>query len=222
MIAILDYETARTDDLHQAMSRAGIAHERVDSQDKLDRAARIILPPGASFRDMIRDLRDGGYLPALFRAVGQGRPILGIAEGMHVLFDVSYEQGQHTGLGFIPGKVSDYPQPPPVHRGEGRGGAAVRGDTAGRAEPKGEQRAIHWQRPSPLLHGLSNGEAFYFEPIGSAEPLDPSMVLAQTNGASPLVALVHDGSVYGAQFLPERSGPAGERLLSNFANMPLR
>ncbi len=208
MIAILNYDTSDTQALHETLSDMGVAHQRVDSLDHLDRAARIILPHGDSFAAMIRDIRDSGYLPVLFRALDQGRPILGIGRGMHLLFDVCYDNGQHTGLGFIPGKVTS-----PRERAAPTFGSAV---------AVAEACAVRWTRRSVLVHGLALESPFYFEADEIAEPLDARMTLAQV-AASPLrAAAVEDGAVYGVQFLPERSANAGRTLLSNFIHAPIR
>lgn len=208
MIAILNYETADTQALHEALSGLNAPHQRVDSLDQLDRAARIILPHGGSVAEMIRDIRDSGYLPVLFRALDQGRPILGIGRGMHLLFDVCYDNGQHTGLGFIPGKVTS-----PRERA-----APTFGPTAAVAEAC----AVRWTRRSVLVHGLAMESPFHFEGDEIAEPLDPRMTLAQVASSPIRAAAVEDGAVYGVQFLPERSANAGKTLLSNFIQAPIR
>lgn len=208
MIAILNYDTADTQALHDALSGLGVAHQRVDSLDQLDRAARIILPHGDSFAAMIRDIRDSGYLPVLFRALDQGRPILGIGRGMHLFFDVCYDNGQHTGLGFIPGKVTS-----PRER------AAPNFATA---TTVAQSQVVQWTRRSVLVHGVPAEAAFHFECDELAEPLDEQMTLAQTTSIPSRAAAVEDGPVFGVHFLPERSGEAGGIILSNFIRAPLR
>lgn len=208
MIAILNYDTSDTQALHETLSNMGVTHQRVDSLDQLDRAARIILPHGDSFSAMIRDIRDSGYLPVLFRALDQGRPILGIGRGMHLLFDVCYDNGQHTGLGFIPGKVTS-----PRER------AAA---TFAKGTALAQSLALRWTNRSVLAHGVPAEAVFHFESDDFAEPLDDEMTLAKTTSRPHRAAAVEDGSVFGVQFLPERSGEAGTIILSNFIRAPLR
>lgn len=208
MIAILNYDTADMQALHDALSGLGVVHQRVDSLDQLDRAARIVLPHGDSFAAMIRDIRDSGYLPVLFRALDQGRPILGIGRGMHLLFDVCYDKGQHTGLGFIPGKVTSLRE---------RAVTSFATTTA-----VAQSQAVRWTRRSVLVHGVPADAVFHFERDEFAEPLDDQMTLAQTTSIPLRAAAVEDGSVFGVQFLPERSGEAGRVILSNFIRAPLR
>jgi imidazole glycerol phosphate synthase glutamine amidotransferase subunit len=65
-----------------------------------------------------------------------------------------------------------------------------------------------------LLRGL-DGADVYFAHSYAARPADPAVVLAEVEHDAPVVAAVQFGSVAGVQFHPERSGPAGARVLAN-------
>src|SRR5262245_637942 len=105
MVVVLNYHGAETAELLQVFSQIDTSAVEARSIDSLERASCIILPACASIRAAVMDIRDSKLLPQLYRCLDLGVPMLGIREGMAMLFDVCYVDGTHTGLGFIPGKV---------------------------------------------------------------------------------------------------------------------
>jgi glutamine amidotransferase len=71
----------------------------------------------------------------------------------------------------------------------------------------------------PLFAGIETGTAFYFVHSYVATPLDPAIVLAESEHGSRFPAAIGAGSLLGVQFHPERSGADGLRLLANFAGI---
>lgn len=206
MIAIVDYESSRTSEIKQAFDSLGATSAVVNSVDRLESAHQIVIPPCTSFAKGIRSIRDRGFIRPLYRAVDDGRAILAIGQGLHLLFDVSYEEGQHTGLGLVHGKVSRFEfAGHPV-------GAAVSPVHEGWA-------AVQWDRNMPILAGLQSGEQFYFDHAFFAEPLDGNRIGGTCHHGIDFPALIRQDNVLATEFLPEKSGEAGRRVLSNFARM---
>ncbi len=206
MIAIVDYETSHAAEVRAAFESVGVTATIAGAIEQLDRASKIVLPPTATFSRAVRSIRDRGLVPPLMRAVDQGRPILGIGHGLHLLFDVSYEEGQHTGLGVIPGKVTrfdfgDHPvrlSVPTSHQGFS---------------------SVHWSQPCTLFNGITSGSSFYFDHRFYADPLDPRIISAIAHHGIDFSAAVVQGSIAGLQFLPHLSEEAGRQILRNFAKM---
>lgn len=206
MIAILDYDTSDADEVARAFEAAGARTEIVKSIDRLDRASKIVLPPAASFARAVRFIRDRDLVTPLMRAIDHGRPFLGIAQGMHLFFDVSYEEGRHTGLGVIPGKVTNFNfgahpvarSTPPVHEGWNQ---------------------VHIRDASLLLGGIASGTPFFFRHSHFAEPLDRAAIAAVAHHGFEFSAMVRQQSVIGIEFLPHASDEAGRRVLRNFSAM---
>ena len=105
MIAIIDYGVGNLFSLKSSF--AAIGAEAVVTADPavIDAADRIILPGVGAFEDAARKLRDSGMADVVRRQAAAGKPIMGICLGMQLLFDKSYEYGEHQGLGLIPGAV---------------------------------------------------------------------------------------------------------------------
>ena len=57
------------------------------------------------FGDAMEKLASTGLVPELERQAENGKPLLGICLGMQLLFEESYEYGEHAGLGMLPGSV---------------------------------------------------------------------------------------------------------------------
>lgn len=204
MIAILDFETAQAEAVRQAFDAAGVRTEVVNSIDRLDLASKIVLPPTTSFSRAVRAIRDRALVTPLMRAIDHNRPVLGIGQGMHLFFDVSYEEGQHTGLGVIPGKVTCFDfgvhpvarTTPVVHEGWNQ---------------------VFFSPDCPLMSGIESGAHFYFNHGFYAEPLDRAAIFATCHHGIEFSAVVRQQSVMGLQFLPHASDEAGLRVLRNFA-----
>ena len=209
MIAILDCKGCRGDGLKTILQELGESVALVNSAHDLVRASSIILPNTDSFGATMTDIRDRCLIGPLINAIERGCGILGISTGMHLLLDVSYEQGQHTGLGVIHGKA--------MHFDFGSHPAARHFET-----PHIGWNQVHWMSESPLVAGMHSGEYFYFDHSLHIEPLREQTIYATCNHGIDFSAIVSDRSVFGTQFLPEKSADAGRAVLSNFVRTMVR
>jgi imidazole glycerol-phosphate synthase subunit HisH len=203
MIAILECEGGDAQRMQKAFASFGADAQVVSSVVDLDRASKIVIPSGNSFPQTARGIRDRGMIGPLLRAIDDGRAILGVSLGFHLLMDVSYEDGQHTGLGAIPGKVArfDFGTHPAARHF---------------VLPHQGWNQVVWSNGCPLFAGLQSGEYFYFNHSHHAEPLDERLIAARCNHGIDFAAAVWQGRIFAIQFLPERSGEAGLKLLANF------
>jgi glutamine amidotransferase len=63
-----------------------------------------VLPGVGAFADAVATLREKNLVEPILRHIERGKPFLGICLGLQMLFDVGYEDGEHRGLGVLPGK----------------------------------------------------------------------------------------------------------------------
>jgi glutamine amidotransferase len=206
MIAVIDYDDTNAHAVKQALEAVGASADLVKAQAPIERANKVIFPNCSSFETMIRSVRDGALVRPLFTAIDRGIPVLGIGMGMHLLFDVSYENGQHTGLGVVPGKTTGFDLG--THPAAASFGPTHRGWSP-----------VSWQRDCPLLAGLGSGESFYFDHSFYADPLDSAVMCATCNRGIDFSAMIWQGRLFGTQFLPEKSEKAGQVVLKNFVRM---
>ena len=199
MIAIIDYGVGNLFSL--ASSFAAIGAEAIVTSDPavIHAADRIILPGVGAFEDAARKLRESGMADLVKKEAALGKPIMGICLGMQMLFEKSYEYGEHEGLGLIKGSVrpiadiipKDFKLP---HIG---------------------WNALHFTRPNPLFKYLKEGDFVYFVHSFYATDCKDAVIATSEYGA-PLTAAVANGNVMGCQFHPEKSGEVGLSILRAF------
>ena len=118
---------------------------------------------------------------------------------MQLLFEKSYEFGEHQGLGLIPGEI-----------------VPMQGTIP--ADLKIPQ--IGWNRlrlkgKNPLFQHIQDGDYVYFVHSYYASGCDPYVIATTDYGIEMTAAAAH-GNVYGCQFHPEKSGPVGLKSLAAF------
>ena len=204
MIGIIDYGVGNLFSL--CSSCEAIGEEAFVSGDpaELAKADRLILPGVGAFEDAAKKLRDTGMADFVRTQRLEGKPLLGICLGMQLLFDKSYEYGEHAGLGLIPGQV-----------------CPLEDDLQDKTlkVPHIGWNALHLTRPEdPLFQYVNEGECVYYVHSYYAKHCVES-TLATSEYELPVTGAVRRGLVYGTQFHPEKSGDTGLRLLKAFAEL---
>ena len=105
MIAIIDYGVGNLFSLRSSFARIGAQTVVTDDPTVIARADRIILPGVGAFGDAIEKLRRTGLDKVVISEAESGKKLMGICLGMQLLFEKSYEYGEHDGLGLLAGSV---------------------------------------------------------------------------------------------------------------------
>lgn len=198
MTVILDYGVGNLFSLACSLGALGEESEISSDVETIEKADRIILPGVGAFKDAMEKLRQSGLTECLYRAARRGVPILGICLGMQLLFDKSFEYGEHEGLGLIGGEVA------PIPTGNGL-----------KIPHMGWNALSFGEKKHPLFRYLKEGDYVYFVHSYAAVNCDDA-VIARTEYGSPVTAAVAKGNVLGCQFHPEKSGDVGLRILKAF------
>ena len=190
-VAIADYGAGNLRSLASALVRAG-ADPVVTVDPAVVRDVPLALIAGVGHvESAAAGLARHGLDDALRDRVAVGRPIAGICVGLQLLFGESEEGG--TGLELLPGSVRRL---------------------RARRVPHIGWNTVIATRPSALVDGVAGADV-YFAHSFAAEPTDPDVATATVEHDGTIVAAVESGPLAGAQFHPERSGPAGARVLEN-------
>ena len=203
MIAIIDYGVGNLFSLKSSFAAIGAEAVVTGDPDRIRAADRIILPGVGAFEDAARKLRDSGMTALVTEQAAAGKPVMGICLGMQLLFDKSYEYGEHEGLGLIGGAVKPIAEVIP----------------AGYKVPHIGWNALTFTgEKSPLFRYLSEGDCVYFVHSYYATDCGEAVTATAEYGA-PLTAAVERGNVYGCQFHPEKSGRVGLSILKAFCEL---
>lgn len=208
-VTIVDYGVGNLFSVSRALEQCGA--DVVISADpaQIEASERVVLPGVGAFADGMRGLHACGLVEPVRRFAASGRPLLGICLGMQMLASVSQEFGSHEGLGLIPGQV--VPLPTVVEEGRALKIPHIGWDVI---DP-----AYQWE--ASMMADTSPGTAVYLVHSFHVVPDDPRHVLATYRfGDRPITAAIRYGNIQGCQFHPEKSGPAGLRMLSGFVNTP--
>ena len=200
MIAIVDYGVGNLFSLKSSLAMIGADAIVTGNAEDLRAADKIILPGVGAFEDAANKLRATGLDVVVIEQAKAGKPLLGICLGMQMLFNRSFEYGEHKGLGLIAGDVIDMrPQIPASLKVPHIGWNALK-----LAQP------VH-----PLFRNIQDGDCVYFVHSFYAANCDEATIATTEYGAK-LTAAVASGNVYGCQFHPEKSGKVGLNILRAF------
>lgn len=202
MVAIIDYGVGNLFSLRSSFAAIGEQAEVTGDAARIAQADRVILPGVGAFADAYDKLCESGMDEAVRRAVKSGKPVMGICLGMQLLFERSYEYGEHPGLGLLEGEVVGM---------EGRlpGGLAI---------PHIGWNALRIKRTGGVLKYVEEGDCVYFVHSYYAENCAVSLTATAEYGLE-LTAAVQRENLYGCQFHPEKSGKVGLGILRAFCEL---
>jgi glutamine amidotransferase len=200
-IAVLDYGIGNLRSAEKALQHIGAAARLVSDPGEVEAAEAVVLPGVGAFGACARALRESGLETPARQAIDAGVPFFGVCVGFQLLYEGSVESPGAEGLGVFGGKVAALPR--------GVKHPQMQWNRLERAENQGEE-------PVPL-RGLGPRPWVYF--VHSFAPPVGDETVAVCDYGGPVAALVARGSLWGAQFHPEKSGVTGLKLLSNFVDL---
>lgn len=198
-IAIVDYGMGNIRSVINALREVGSDGVLVREPDALARQPKLILPGVGAFGEAMENLRKSGLDQALEEARRSAATILGICLGMQLMFSTSEEGGRQTGLGWIKGPVSRFP------------------DLPGLRVPHMGWNDLRFARDHALHAGVDSGSDVYFLHSYYCSCDDPADVLATSEHGVRFTAMIARENLLGIQFHPEKSQQDGLRILRNFA-----
>ena len=200
MVGIIDYGVGNLFSLQSSFKAIGEEAFVSGNAEELKTADRLVLPGVGAFEDAAAKLRASGLDSFVRQQAAEGKPLLGICLGMQMLFEKSFEYGEHEGLGLLKGQVVPM---------------------AGKIDPERKIPHMGWNalsvKQGRLLADV-DGEYVYFVHSYFAEGCEDSLA-AVTEYDIPITAAVEKGNIFGCQFHPEKSGNVGLSILQKFCSL---
>ncbi len=203
MIAIIDYGVGNLFSLTASLKSLGADVVVTNKKEEIIAADRIILPGVGAFEDAIAKLRATGLVDTIIGETEKGKPLLGICLGMQLLFEKSYEYGEHEGLGLVKGVV-----------------ASIQEDLNDKTlkVPHIGWNSLQLRGEDPLFKYINDGDyVYYVHSFYGRDCIENT--IATSNYDITITGAVRSGSVYGTQFHPEKSGKVGLKILKAFMEL---
>lgn len=192
MITLVSFGPQGLGALEGALDRLGYRHGRAPGPGQAAAEGPLVLAGVGPLDLACAELKASGWWRGLPDLLAEGRPVLGINAGMHLLAEGSEECPRGTGLGLIPGIVR-------------RLGPGVK-------VPHWGWSRVRPRRTLPLLPEYAGGWLF-FNHCHALEPT--SETLADAVHGRPFAVLECRGRAVGLQAHPEKSGAPGLDLLDS-------
>lgn len=196
MITVIDYGMGNIGSVINMIRRIGGEVRSSSSLDEIKDSRKLILPGVGAFDAGMTALEESGLGEALKDAVvSNGAYILGICLGMQLLLDSS-EEGERSGLGLVPGRVTRF-----------------KVETQGLPVPHMGWNVIKPVKPSPIVQSNDLLQRFYFVHSYHVECADLNDVAATSEYGHEFVSVLERKKIFGVQFHPEKSHRFGMELL---------
>jgi len=201
LIAIIDYQMGNLRSVQKGFEKIGQEAQIVSDPQQLKAATKVVLPGVGAFGDAMQELTQRGFVDPLREWLEQDRPFLGICLGLQLLFDRSFEGGEHRGLGVLAGEVLRFDVPTPLK------------------VPHMGWNELQLRKPAPILEGINSGDHLYFVHSYYVAPEDREVVAVEADYGGPFCAMVWRGQLFATQFHPEKSQQVGLQILENFSRL---
>jgi len=165
-------------------------------------STHIVLPGQGAFDSCMNGLEKiSGMVDELNNnVINKKKPFLGICVGMQLLANISYENGQHNGLGWIDGEIKKIPRNNLKLPHIGWNNVEIEIE---------ENKLIKSKKPQNFYFVHS----YYFDCKSSKN------IVAKTNYGINFSSIISKENIYGVQFHPEKSSEEGLKLIKNFIEL---
>lgn len=202
MLGIVDYNIGNLASVQNAILKVGESAKIESDPSKLKDYDKIILPGVGAFGDAMEHLQKSGMQEAILDFVKSGKFLLGICLGMQLLFQKSYEFGEHSGLGLLEGEIIHF-EKATLQKGE--------------KIPHMGWNLVKKVKNSALLEGLEDSFYLYF--VHSYYLGESKNALGMSHYGIDFVSIVQKENIFGIQPHPEKSHNVGLKILKNFVKL---
>jgi glutamine amidotransferase len=205
MIGLVNYGVGNLRSVLNALRWIEAPAQLIDTPAQLEGIRGLILPGVGAFIPAMERLRDMGFIGPLRKwALDDRKPLLGVCLGMQLLAATGTEGAEYPGLGIIDARVARLTSAPGV-----------------RVPHVGWNR-VRKLREARLWGNLEQAECYFvhsYQLSFADRAAYERTVIGETDNGGPIVAMVSQDNVLGAQFHPEKSQRDGLAILKNFAEL---
>ncbi len=202
MLGIVDYNIGNLASVQNAILKVGESAKIESDPSKLKDYDKIILPGVGAFGDAMEHLQKSGMQEAILEFIKSGKFLLGICLGMQLLFQKSYEFGEHSGLGLLEGEIIHF-EKATLKKGE--------------KIPHMGWNLVKKVNNGGLLEGLEDSFYLYF--VHSYYLGESKNALGMSHYGIDFVSIVQKENIFGIQPHPEKSHNVGLKILKNFVKL---
>lgn len=202
MLGIVDYNIGNLASVQNAILKVGESAKIESDPSRLKDYDKIILPGVGAFGDAMEHLQKSGMQEAILDFVKSGKFLLGICLGMQLLFQKSYEFGEHSGLGLLEGEIIHF-EKATLQKGE--------------KIPHMGWNLVKKVKNSALLEGLEDSFYLYF--VHSYYLGESKNAIGMSHYGIDFVSIVQKENIFGIQPHPEKSHNVGLKILKNFVKL---
>lgn len=192
-VAIFDYGAGNIFSLKSSLEKNGAEVDVITDLNHGSIYSGLLLPGVGNFDPAITSITSSKK--AFVDIVKNQIPVLGICLGMEMFFEKS-EEGTENGLGVLEGEVILLPNKLKI--------------------PHMGWNDLRIKKPSKLLEGVKEGSWVYFVHSYRAKPKNAEIVKADSDYGISVPAVIENGTLFGTQFHPEKSGKIGSVMINNF------
>jgi len=196
MIGIIDYGMGNLGSVFKAFDKVGLDPKIINTKDQIKTSDALCLPGVGAFKDAMDNLKNLDIIDDIIAFVKAGKPFIGICLGYQLLFEKSYEFGEHEGLSIFKGDVRLFP--------------------VGVKVPHIGWNQLWIKKDDGVFKGVENGDFVYFVHSYYVNPQDKGIISTNTDYALDFASSLEYENVVGLQFHPEKSQEVGLRILANF------
>jgi imidazole glycerol-phosphate synthase subunit HisH len=195
-LAIFDYGAGNIFSLKNSLEKTGATVDVITNFDKPNIYSGLLLPGVGNFDPAIKSIHKSKI--DFHNYVKDNTPVLGICLGMEMFFEKS-EEGHENGLGVIKGDVVILPSSMKV--------------------PHMGWNNLEIKTSGKILEGIKDSVWVYFVHSYRVKPANDDVITAEADYGIKVPAVVEQGSFFGTQFHPEKSGKVGKIMLQNFLDV---
>ena len=196
MIGIIDYGMGNLGSVFKAFDKVGLNPKIIRDEKEIKACDSLCLPGVGAFKDAMENLKSYGFLERILDFIKAGKPFIGICLGYQLLFEKSYEFGEHEGLSILKGDVRLFPTSVKI--------------------PHIGWNQLWIKKDDGIFKGIKDGDFVYFVHSYYVNPQDKSIIASYTDYGVDFASSIEYENIVGLQFHPEKSQDVGLKILSNF------